>query len=466
MTEQATLGDSTPSTARIEPTIWPKGYRLYVMVVLIALYTSNFIDRTILGTLGQPIKEDLKLTDGQLGLLGGLSFALLYSTLGIPVARLAERYKRVTVIASALAVWSGMTAVCGLAGNFAQLMAARIGVGIGEAGCIPPANSLISDYYPPERRASAAGAFSLGIPLGAVLGALIGGAVAQRWGWRAAFMMVGLPGLALALLVKLTVREPVRGGYDRMVQDVAPSIRAAAKSLLGKPTFRHSAFAAALTSFAGYGVSTFGVPFLLRGFHLSLMQASVAFALFGGVGAGIGVFSGGFIADRAGRKDRRMHMWIPAACLILCGPLYMAAFLQKDLATLGVLVVAPAILQYIYLGPVFAATANMAGPRSRATASAILTLIINLIGLGLGPTLIGLASDQFAAHAYTGLMPYAQACPGGLPPAGASGFAAESCHRASFIGLQRALVVSAAVYVWAGVHLILAARTIRQDLES
>ena len=155
MTEQATLGDSTPSTARIEPTIWPKGYRLYVMVVLIALYTSNFIDRTILGTLGQPIKEDLKLTDGQLGLLGGLSFALLYSTLGIPVARLAERYKRVTVIASALAVWSGMTAVCGLAGNFAQLMAARIGVGIGEAGCIPPANSLISDYYPPAPKPQA-----------------------------------------------------------------------------------------------------------------------------------------------------------------------------------------------------------------------------------------------------------------------------------------------------------------------
>jgi predicted MFS family arabinose efflux permease len=443
------------------------GYRAYVLVVLVALYTSNFIDRTILGTLGQPIKEDLRLTDAQLGLLGGLAFGLLYSVLGLPVARLAEKRPRVAVISGALALWSAMTAACALAGNFGQLMAARIGVGIGEAGCIPPANSLLADYFPPEKRATAAGVFSLGIPLGALLGAVLGGLIAQAWGWRAAFALVGLPGLGLAALVKLTLREPVRGGLDPVHHHAhAPPLTAVVRRLAAKPAFGHLAFAAALASFAGYGVSTFAVPFLQRGFGVTLLQASLVFGLVGALSAAVGVAAGGAAADLAGRRDRRWYVLIPAAGFILAAPLYMLAFLQGSLLRVGLFVVAPAVLQYLYLGPLYAVTANMVGPRSRATAAAILTLVINLIGLGLGPTLIGWASDLFAAHAYAGLRPYALACPGGLPPPGASGFAAEGCRTASFLGLQRALVASSAVYLWAGLHLILAARTVRQDLEA
>jgi len=458
------MTETSSGAARPASAPWKPGYRAYVLGVLVVLYTSNFIDRTILGTLGQPIKEDLRLSDAQLGVLGGLAFAILYSTLGLPIARLAERTKRVTVIAGALAVWSGMTALCAVAGNFWQLMAARIGVGIGEAGCIPPANSLLADYFPPEKRATAAGIFSLGIPLGALAGALIGGAAAQAWGWRAAFLLVGLPGLALALLVKATIREPVRGQFDPPGEETAPAFSEVVRTLVRKKSFVHLAAGSAIASIAGYGISTFAVPFLMRGYSLSLLQASLVFGLIGAAAAAVGVGAGGFIADRAGRKDRRLYLAIPAVGFFLAAPLYMAAFLQQSLAALGALIVAPAILQYLYMGPVFATTANLVGPRSRATAAAILTMVINLIGLGLGPTLIGWASDLFAAHAYAGLSPYAAACPGGLPPAGAVGFAADGCRQASFLGLQRALVASAAVYLWAGVHLMLGARTLREDL--
>lgn len=454
-----------PAAAR-RPPDQARGYRAYVLAMLVLLYTSNFIDRTILGVLGQSIKEDLRLSDAQLGLLGGLAFAVLYSTLGVPVARLAERHPRTGVISAALAVWSAMTAACALAGGFWQLMAARIGVGIGEAGCIPPANSLLADYFPPEKRATAAGVFSLGIPLGALLGAILGGLIAQTWGWRAAFALVGLPGVALAGLFRLTVREPPRGAFDAAPPESAPPLAAVAASLARKPAFLHLAFAAALAAFAGYGVQTFAVPFLLRGFQVTLLQASLVFGLFGALSAGVGVVAGGAITDRAARKDRRWYVLIPAAGFVLAAPLYMLAFLQRDLLWLGVLVIPPAVLQYLYFGPLYATTTNMVGPRSRATAAALLTLVINLIGLGLGPTVIGWASDQFATHAYTGLIPYARACPGGLPPPGATGFAASGCRTASFIGLQHALVLSAAIYLWAGLHLVLAARTLRRDLEA
>ena len=440
-------------------------YRLYVLAVLILIYTSNFIDRMILAVLGQPMKQDLGLSDLQLGVLGGFAFAILYSTLGLPIAAAAERTKRVNVITAGLTVWSLMTAVCGLAANYGQLLAARIGVGVGEAAFAPPSASLLSDYYPPERRATALGLLSLGIPLGTIIGVLIGGYVSQHYGWRTAFFVVGVPGLLLAVLLRTTVREPLRGRFDQSAVEPAPSMAAAARRLFGKPAYLHVCLGAALTSFAAYGVTTFAIPYLMRGFGLSVAAASVAFAVFGGLAAAVGVAAGGPLSDWLGRKDRRLYVLVPAAGLALAGPLFALAFLQPTLKGLATFIVAPLVVQYLYLGPAAALCQNMARPRERALASAYLTLVINLIGLGLGPPLLGLASDLFASAAFSGGGDFQNACPGGQAPAGSAEVVGAACRAAAATGLQRALVFASAIYLWAALHFLLAARTLRRDLE-
>jgi predicted MFS family arabinose efflux permease len=444
----------------------PARNRAYALAFLILVYTSNFVDRSLLGVLGQPIKAELKLQDWQLGVLGGLAFALLYSFGGLAVARVAERKSRVDIISLAFAAWSAMTAACGAAMGFWSLALARVGVGLGEAGYTPPSYSLIADYYPPEKRASALGLFTLGVPLGAFLGATLGGALAQAVGWRWAFVALGAPGVVLALLFRLTVREPPRGALDppSATGEATPSFGAVLRLLVSKPAFVHLTIAATLTSFSGYAVAQFAIPFLLRGYPLDLRSASIAYGVVGALSAAVGVGLGGYISDWAGRRDERLRAWIPGAALMLAGPLYILAFGQPTVARLGALVIAPAILQYLYLGPVFAMAQNMVEARMRATATALVNVTITLIGLGLGPALVGALSDVLAAHAYAGLMPFTEACPGGVAPADAAGFAAEACRSASFHGLQRALMAAAAVYVWAGLHFFLAARTLRRDL--
>lgn len=441
------------------------GNRRYVLAMLIVIYTCNFVDRSILGVLGQPIKEELHLADWQLGVLGGLAFAILYSALGIPIARLSERKNRVTILAVATTVWSIMTAVCAGAANFWHLMLARIGVGIGEAGCIPPSFSLMSDYFPPRQRATAAGLFALAAPVGTVTGAIIGAMVAQRHGWRAAFLVVGAPGLLLALILKLTVREPPRGALDPEGSAVdTPSLMTVVRQLAGKPTFIHLAAGSSLASFSGYAISAFAIPLILRGFPLSLTQASTMFGLIGGAAAAVGVVAGGLITDRVGRKDARYYALIPAVGFILAAPLYMLAFSQATAAALAAMLVAPLVLHYIYLGPMGGLCQNMVGPRARATSQAIMTLIINLIGLGLGPAVVGWGSDLLASAAYAGVGDFVSACPGGQAIKGATAAAAEACRLASFTGLQQALIAASAIYVWAGVHFLLAARTVREDV--
>lgn len=445
-----------------------KARRVYVLVMMILIYTSNFIDRSLLGVLGQPIKADLKLQDWQLGMLGGLAFAVLYAFAGLGVARLAERKSRVTIISAALAIWSAMTALCGAAVGFWSLALARVGVGLGEAGYTPPSYSLIADYYPPEKRASALGLFTLGVPLGAFLGATLGGALAQAFGWRATFLLLGVPGIALALLFKFTVREPVRGGFDPPVtaEGPPPSLAAVLATVIRKKAFVHLTVGAALTSFSGYAVAQFAIPLLVRGYPLDLRTASIAYGVVGALAAAVGVGAGGYIADFAGKKDPRFRAWIPGAALMIAAPLYMFAFTRPTVAGLGAAVILPAILQYLYLGPVFALAQNMVEARTRATATAIVNVVITLVGLGLGPMTIGALSDLFASRSYTGLMPFVQACPGGVAPAGAEGFAATACRAASYAGLQQALIAAAAVYVWAGLHFVLAARSLKKDLLS
>lgn len=443
--------------------VFSRRYRMWVLTLLLVVYASNFIDRTILSVLAQPIKEELRLADWQLGVLGGLSFAVLYSLLGIPIARLAERRNRVPIITAALVVWSSMTVLSGMVATYLQLVLCRIGVGIGEAGCTPPAQSLISDYFPPDRRATALSIYGLGVPVGVLLGSVIGGWIAQQWGWRTAFFLVGAPGLVLAVLVRLTLREPPRGhseGGGPVAE--ATSTWDVARTLWAKPAFRHLAAGITVASFAGYAISAFETTYLMRAFQLNVAQAGVIAGLVSGLSAAAGTLLGGILTDWAGRRDKRWYVWIPAIGLVLSAPFYVAAYLQSDLRLVIALLIPPSVLHFLYLGPTYSVMHNMVQPRMRATATALVLFVLNIVGLGLGPTLIGLASDLFAVAAFRG--DFVAWCPGGVPRTDALASTAQACRAASATGLQWALVAFSPVYLWAGAHYALAARRLRADL--
>ncbi len=449
---------------------YSRRYLAWALGLLFLVYTSNFIDRTILSVLQQPIKEELKLSDAQLGLLGGFAFALLYSTLGIPIARLAESRSRKTIITASVVIWSVMTAFCGLARSYGALFLFRVGVGVGEAGASPPAHSLIADYFPPKRRATALSIYSLGIPIGVLVGSVLGGVIAQRYGWRPAFAVVGLPGLVLALLTQITLREPARGHSEggEAAGTVTPSFGAVVARLWSRPAFLHVAAGASLTSFASYGIGAFTAPYFIRTFHLSLTQAGLVLGLISGVAAAVGTLGGGLVTDRAARRDVRWYVWTPAIGLAIAAPLYMAGYLAPSWPLAVAILIFPPVFQYSYLGPSFGVMHNMVPPRMRATATALLFLAINFIGLGFGPTLVGLASDLFAAHHFAGSLQmgpggFAHLCPGGKASASLPALNA-ACRSASAFGVRWAIVACAAVYLWAGAHYLLAAKRLRQDM--
>ncbi len=376
----------------------PLAYRSYVLIVLVLVYACNFIDRQIVGILAVPIKSELHLSDSQLGLMGGLAFALFYTLLGIPIARLADRVSRTGIMTAALALWSLMTAICGLTQNFAQLFLARVGVGVGEAGGVTPAYSLICDYFPVKERARALSAYSFGIPIGSALGIVLGGFITSIMSWRAAFFIVGLAGLLITPLLKFTVREPERGALDpvRSVSDdaaAAPSLLAIIALLARKQSFWGLSLGASCASMMGYGLFFWAPSFLVRSFHLSLLQASLFFGGLVLVGGLLGIWLGGALADRYGDENRGMYAFIPAIAFIATLPFYAAGVLATTLwVSLAVLLV-PTALGLAWLGPVLTAVQHLVPAHMRATASALFLFIINLIGLGLGSTLIGLVSD-------------------------------------------------------------------------
>ena len=313
-------------------TVRSAGYRRLVLTLLVVAYTLNFVDRTIIAAIGQAIKADLKLTDTQLGLLGGLYFALLYTLLGLPLARLAERASRVNIMAGAILLWSAFTALCGTAGSYATLAAYRFGVGVGEAGLSPPAHSLISDHYPPDRRASALSVYSLGVPIGTLVGAVAGTWLAQHYGWRVAFMAVGLPGVLVALAIRALIKEPPRGGSEpggRVAAAPPPAsfaheLRetwAVARLLLGRWPVLNMVLGATLVSFAGYGGGQFILPYWIRAFGLSQAQAGAVVGLVGSGSQMIGVLIGGPLADRLARRgSARWYGLVPMAGALLAYP--------------------------------------------------------------------------------------------------------------------------------------------------
>lgn len=420
----------SPPTAIFTPQ-----YRRYALLLLLLVFTSSHVDRQILAILLQPIKQELLLTDTQLGFLSGVAFAIFYATLGIPMAMWADRGNRRNLIAVALSVWSGMTVLCGMAATFWQLALARIGVGVGEAGSTPPSHSIIADMYPPSERSTAMAIFSLGVNFGLMLGFLFGGWINQWYGWRVAFFVAGAPGLLLALIVRFTLHEPPRGyseGITHSPQE-APGLWEVVWFMFATPSLRHIIAGATIASFVGYGVVLWIPTFLARSHGLQSGEIGTALAFFFGVLGTIGTFMSGYLADRFGKHDLRWNVWIIVLAILGSFPLSLCAYLAQSKGLALACFMIPALLGGAYLGPSFALNQSLVTVRMRSVASAIILFIVNIIGLGLGPLTVGILSDA--------LKPY---------------YGEDS--------LRYALLCLVFVSLWTATHYCLAGRTLRADL--
>ena len=392
-----TPAPNPPDTpAEPPPEDYSAGYKRFVLVMLTLVYAFNFIDRQILVILQEPIKNDMGLSDAQLGLLSGFTFAVVYVSAGIPLAYWADRSNRRNIVAAALAIWSAMTALSGLAQNYTQLLLARLGVGLGEAGGSPPAHAMISDYYPPRQRATALSFYSSGIYLGVLVGFALGGVLAEAFGWRVAFMALGLPGVLFALLLWLSVREPRRGRWDTGQAAAAPSLGRTLGLLRRRRAFWYLALGCAFTSFSAYGNSNFWPSLLIRSHGMSVAEVGLALSLVSGISGAIGTFSGGFLVDRLSGKDRRWYAWMPLLGVALAAAPYYFAILSHDTTAALIILFLALMVKSFYLGPCIAASHAMVPPRMRALTSAVLFFILNMIGLGLGPLFTGLMSDLLA----------------------------------------------------------------------
>ena len=362
--------------------------------ILLIVYIFNFIDRQIVNILAEPIAKDLGLSDTQIGLMTGIAFALFYTVLGLPIARYADKpsTNRPRLIAAALAIWSGMTALCGLAQNFTHLLLARIGVGVGEAGCTPAAHSLISDLVPKEKRASALGFYALGIPIGTVLGMIIGGLLVDALGWRHAFMIVGLPGLAMAVVVMLVLKDP-----RHRIEAAAPVARvdtgAALQAIFSSRAMVLLLAAASFAAFLSYGKATWATIFFQRTYGLSPGEVGLYFGIVNGAGGILGTWMSGKIADRFGHTNRKHVLTAAAWGMLLVAPTAILGYSMADWRAALFLLFVPTFLGSLYYGPTYSSVQGLTSPQSRAMASAVLLFFQNLIGLGLGPLAFGMLSD-------------------------------------------------------------------------
>lgn len=408
----------------------PSRQATYTVAVLAVVYAFNYIDRQLIVILQEAIKQDLGFADWQLGLLSGFAFAIFYTLMGVPIARYADRANRRNIIALAITTWSVMTAVCGAVGNFWQMFLARVGVGVGEAGCSPPAHSMISDLYPPERRATAMSTYNLGVYLGVLVGFIAGGWLNEIVGWRWAFVLVGLPGVLIALLVRFTVPEPSRA----VVSDAAaPPIRSVLNLLWQRKSFRHLALAAGLHAFVGYGAGNWGPSFFIRSHGVGTAELSLWIAPIAAFAGAIGALGGGYIADRLGKRDVRWNIWFPAGAILVSVPFSLAVYTLDGFEAAIITSIIPVMLGATYLGPMLAMTHALVGSRMRAVASSVLLLVLNLVGMGLGPWATGLISDLFAPE-----------------------LGDES--------LRYALVIVVLANLWCAIHYFLSARTLKDDL--
>jgi predicted MFS family arabinose efflux permease len=413
-----------------------RGYLNYVIAVLWVVMLLRFVDLQIVAVLLESIRREFEVSDTLLGFMTGSAFAIFYGTLGIPIAWLADRYNRRNIIAAALGLWSAMTAACGLAGSFATLFLARMGVGVGEAGGQPPAYSLVSDYVPPERRSSVFAILNSAVPFGVFCGFIIGGWVNLHYGWRAAFMVVGLPGVLLALLIWLTVREPPRGFADKRTRVEALPLGETLAYLWRTPSYRHLVLATTIFTLGAIGSGIWIPSFFVRVHGMANAEVAVWLAFIYGGGGVLGAMLGGFLAERlvARYGDQRWYAWLSAVASAAILPFSFFVYLWPDPVTALSVHIGTTILMHSWMGPAYGTVQSLAGVSRRAMATAINGLAVNLVALGLGPLLVGAASDYFN------------------PRFG------ENSLRYSI------LAVVVICYSWAALHFLLASHTLRQDL--
>ncbi len=397
--------------------------------------TIGFIDRVVVNALVEPLKAEFGLSDAQIGLLG-LAYSALNIVIGVGIARLAERRRRLTLTTIGTLLWSVAATASGFVHGWHQLLAARIAVGVGEAVGLPANQSVISDYYPPHRRASAMSILLLAAPLGAFIGLGLGGLVAQHWGWRWAFIVTGLPGIILAIAVWLFVKEPPRGAHDGEIDHAVPPTRAVLRRLLSLPSARHLIMGSALASLVGFGLIAFLSALMTRRFGLPVGEAGLFTAVIASFPAAVSVVLGGTIADRLAPRFPSSHALVPGLCLLLAAPLYVIAMTRGDLALFATFTALSTLLQFTFLGPTAGTLQNMLHPRMRATGHAFTNIFTGLVG-GLGPVLVGWLSDRLAAAGY-----------------------------ASDVALGYGMAGAGLVSLWAAAHYLLAARTVAADVAS
>lgn len=427
-------------------------YRSYALFALLVIYIFNSVDRTLLAILQENIKMDLALSDFQLGLLGGPAFVVLYTCSQIPIARLAERKNRITIISLGAAAWSFATAACGLAQNFTQLLIARIGVGIGEAACIPPSHSAISDYFPKSQRATALAIFGLAIPIGGIIAAFGGGFLAQHMDWRWAFIVLGLPGVLAAVILKLTVKEPPR---EKQQSGDAPGFLETIKYLFSKRSFTFALIGGACVATFTFSYVQFLVSYFIRQFGLDISQASTYFGLIIGVAALFGMFLGGFLVDKLSHRFPAISRNVATIGLALTLVVYFFGFHQTTLNATAVFLFIGGVIHYLYFAPMLTVAQNVAEPRMRATASAILITTVTLLGYGFGPPMVGALADYFSATQLAAAGLDMGACQ--LNPALAE------CVALGGEGLRKSLLVALIFMAFAVISFWLASRTMDSD---
>lgn len=416
-------------------------YRARFLGLFLLVCTLTFMDRAVLSAVAQPMKLDLGFTDFQLGLLQGLSFALLYATMGVPIGRLAERHSRLIILAVSIAVFSIATLLCGLASGFLHLFLLRMTVGVGEAGFMSPTSSLVADHYPAQQRASALSVIMLGSPLGNAIGAIAGGWIADEWGWRVAFYVMGAPGILVAIALLLFLREPPRGlAEGTPTQKREPeSFVTVLRTVFGKRAYVHTLIGGTLASFGLVAIGQFQMVFFIRTHQLSLTDAGLIQGVSIFIALGSGSLIGGFGSDFAAKRDRRWSLWMPAIGLCAAACFYAIGFLTTSLPLAIVALLFGGMSLMLYYTPTYATAQNLVGPRMRATSVAIIAMCAGLVGSGLGPTWLGFASDRFSK----------------MLGAGAE---------ASANGLRYALLTVTVAFLWSAIHYLLAARTLRSDL--
>ena len=424
-------------TATTEEAYSTKASGYYTLAILTTVYSFNFIDRQLLAILQVPIKAELLLSDGQLGLLTGFAFALFYVIAGLPIASFADRSNRRNIVVWSLAIWSFMTAVSGLAQNYIQLLLARVGVGVGEAGCSPPSHSMISDIFPEDQRATGLSIYSLGINIGILFGFILGGWLNEFFGWRIAFMVVGIPGILLAVLLRTTVKEPIRGHSEsRSTETDSHTFSEVMNTLWSKKSFRYLAVAGGMSAFAGYGMTNWMPPFLYRIHEMSTGEIGTWLGLGIGILGGLGTFLSGWLADKFGKKDMRWYMWIPAIGSLIMVPSVIIGLNSEEKYVTLIVMMLPTFLSNVFLSVCIAMTHGLVGLRMRAVGSAVFFFIINILGLALGPASIGFLSDYFEPN-----------------------YGVDSIRYSMIILIPLAALIASACY-------FIAAKTLRDDLKS